>query len=74
MNAQTPEVKRYYKPYITNKRKGDAIWQITGLDAYCSALTYLWWSVSGVDENTLSLGDLNVVYYIQFRKPKMSIM
>ena len=72
MNNQTPMIKRYYKPYITNKRKGDITWQITSLTNYCSALTYVYWAVSGVDSDIIALGDMRVQYYIQFRKPKMS--
>lgn len=73
MNTQTGEVKRYYKPHITNKRKGDAVWQITSIASYSAAVTYLYWQVSGTDTENLVLGDLNVQYYIQFRKPKMSL-
>jgi len=45
---------------------------ITQQTNFSSALTYMYWAVSGVDNDSISLGDVQVTYYIQFRKPKMS--
>lgn len=46
------------------------MWVSTDVEEYSSALTYAKWEIAGVNTDNIIVGDVEVTYYIQFRKPK----
>jgi len=69
MNTNRREVKRYYKPMAFNKRRGSTLWFSTSNVQYAEALTYAYWQISGINNDNFVMGDVQVTYYIKFRKP-----